>query len=248
MFGDYKPRRFSAAAIALAAFLVLSLAYVTLHAQMGGGMGGGMGSGSPGDMSHGMGPMMLVSGGKPYHSDGSLVRIDEAIILADQFIASLGLRGLALDKIEEWEFNFYAVVKETSSSQYKAFQLMIDKYTGTVMPGPGPNMMWNARYGRMMDQMADGMMGGRPKRKKNPDMSVTPEAAAAAANQFLRERFGPSRQLVVASPPDTFYGFYTFDVNDFVTGMRYAMLSVDGSSGQVWYHTWHGNYIQGKGL
>ncbi|MFI5176856.1 MAG: hypothetical protein ACHQKY_18515, partial [Terriglobia bacterium] len=67
-----------------------------------------------------------------------------------------------------------------------------------------------------------------------------------AANQFLSQRFAPARRLAVATSPDTFQGFYCFDVNDVATGKKYGMLSVNGTTGQVWYHTWHGNYIQGQ--
>jgi hypothetical protein len=106
-------------------------------------------------------------------------------------------------------------------------------------------MMWNQKYGRMMNSMMDGMPGGmkgRERRIKDPNMTVTPDAATTAANQFLRERF--TRSLIVAGPPDSFYGFYSFDVNDVSTGAKYGMLSVNGSTGQVWYHTWHGDFIR----
>jgi hypothetical protein len=34
---------------------------------------------------------------------------------------------------------------------------------------------------------------------------------------------------------------YNFDVLQ--NGKTYGMLSVNGYSGQVWYHTWHGTFI-----
>ena len=37
-----------------------------------------------------------------------------------------------------------------------AFELLIDRHSGAVYPEPGPNMMWNTKYGHM-----GGMMGGR---------------------------------------------------------------------------------------
>jgi hypothetical protein len=40
---------------------------------------------------------------------------------------------------------------------------------------------------------------------------------------------------------DTFYGYYTIHV--LRDGQVYGMLSVNGTTGQVWYHTWHGDFI-----
>ena len=217
----------------------------TSHAQMGGG-GMGMGGGqNSGNMAGGMGGMMLLSGANAYRHDGAMVTMGDAIDIAGRFMNSLGNSALALAEVEEWEFNYYVVVKEAGPSNYKAFQLIIDKWTGFVMPEPGPSMMWNQKYGGMMNSMTDGMpghMNRRDRKKTEPTFTVTPEAAASNANQFLRERF--RRALVVESVPDVFFGFYNFDVYDAVTGAKYGMLSVNGSSGQVWYHTWHGNFIQ----
>jgi hypothetical protein len=39
-----------------------------------------------------------------------------------------------------------------------------------------------------------------------------------------------------------FYGYYTFDFT--VNGKIAGMLSVNGNTGQVWYHSWHGDFIQ----
>lgn len=245
MFRSNKVSKSLAVSFALVALFVLSSSFSTLRAQMGGGMGGGMGNGmGQGDMGHGMGGMMLISGERPYRTDGKLLQMQDVISVANQFLISQRLSGLTVDRVEEWEYNYFVVVKELSS-QYKAFQLVIDKYSGLVMPGPGPNMMWNARYGRMMNGMADGMHG-RPKKNKNPDMTVTVEVAAAAANQFLQQRFAPDKQLIVAGQPDIYYGYYGFDVMDSVTGMKYGMLSVNGTTGQVWYHTWHGRFVRAE--
>ncbi len=246
MLGTHKLSRALIAVFLLAGLLALSSPLSTLHAQMGGGMGNGMGN-SQTNMGNGMGGMMLTSGGAPYRLDRRTVQMDDAINIASRYMDTLSSAGLALDEIEEWEYNYYVVVKEAPPSPYKAYQLLIDKWTGFVMPEPGPNMMWNQKYGGMMNSMMDGMPGHMNKRERritDPKMTVTLDAAASAASQFLRERF--SHPLVVAEPPDTFYGYYNFDVNDAATGIKYGMLSVNGTTGQVWYHTWHGGFLQGK--
>lgn len=42
--------------------------------------------------------------------------------------------------------------------------------------------------------------------------------------------------------PKAFYGYYSMDVsrNDRIIGM----LSVNGYTGDVWYHTWHGEFVR----
>ena len=76
-------------------------------------------------------------------------------------------------------------------------------------------------------------------------MPVTSEVAAAAATRFLRDRFSANPSATVTSA-DTFYGYYTFDVTDPENGTTLGMLSVNGTTAQIWYHTWHGAFIQGR--
>jgi len=40
---------------------------------------------------------------------------------------------------------------------------------------------------------------------------------------------------------DRFYGYYTLHV--LKDGQIYGMLSVNGYTGQVWYHSWHGPFL-----
>jgi hypothetical protein len=41
---------------------------------------------------------------------------------------------------------------------------------------------------------------------------------------------------------DPFYGYYT--IHTLADGEIEGMLSVHGSTGQVWYHNWHGGFLQ----
>lgn len=212
---------------------------IAINAQMGGGMG------NHGNMGKSMGKVMLISGSKAYRPDGKRLEMNDAVDISRQYLSNLKISGLEMDEIEEWEYNFYVVVKETTPPQHKAFQLVIDKWNGSIMPEPGPNMMWNQKYGSMGSGMAGGMMGGG---MGGGNMNITPESAATFATQFLQERFAPSLMLIVSTSPDIFYGYYNFDVNDSASGKKYGMLSVNGATGQVWYHSWHGNFITGKEL
>ncbi len=41
-----------------------------------------------------------------------------------------------------------------------------------------------------------------------------------------------------------FYGYFAFDIER--DGKPFGMLSVNAYTGQVWYHTWHGTFVQEK--
>lgn len=157
------------------------------------------------------------------------------LAIAQRYVLNRNFSNLALDEIEEWEYGYYVVVKEASPSQYKAYQLVIDKWTGYVMPEPGPNVMWNWKYCGMMGM--GGMCGN------HGNVNFTPAQATTAANDFLKQRFGRYRAMVVASPPDQFYGYYCFDAKEAKTGVKSGMLSVNMTTGQVCCHTWHGRFI-----
>jgi hypothetical protein len=110
--------------------------------------------------------------------------------------------------------------------------MLIDKYSGRIVPEVGPNMMWNTKYGMM-----SGMMGGFL-RTPTGTMTVTSTQAEANAQQFLNAYY-PGTTVGEVTP---FYGYYHVMVEN--AGTTYGMLSVNGYTGQVWYHTWHGVFIQ----
>ncbi len=197
-----------------------------LRYPTGGGMAGNiMGTGMMGmtSMMQMMGGHMLVSGGIPYNSDGSLITLEQAKAIANRYLAAQNNPGLEIAELEEWEFNFYAEAKEKSTG-IKAFQILVDKYSGAVSPEMGPNMMWNTKYGMM------GFQAGT--------MTVTGEQAEALAQKFM-DLWLPDAK---AENEGMFYGYYHFDAEK--DGRTYGMLDVNGYSGQVWYHTWHGNFIR----
>ncbi len=126
-------------------------------------------------------------------------------------------------EIMEFENNFYAVIYEEDTGM-GAMEVLVDPYTGSIMPEPGPNMMWNTRYG--MHSTGSGVM------------RVSPEEAERIALEYLGERFDGR---VEVEEPIKFYGYYTIDY--MVDGVMYGMLSVNGYDGSVWQHTWHGEFI-----
>jgi hypothetical protein len=179
------------------------------------------------------GAMMGRGYGYRYAPGTAPITLDRAATQAQQYVASLNNSDLALDEIMEFSNNFYVRVKERSSG-VNAFELLVDKYRGTISPEPGPNMMWNARYSPMSR-----MMGGwfAPSAQN----TVTPAQAKDKAQQYL-EIYLKGAQ--VADEADAFYGYYTIDVlHDTKT---IGMLSVNGTTGTVWYHTWHGTFVAEK--
>ena len=168
----------------------------------------------------------------PTTTTGTPITITAAVNVAQQYVASLSNKDLAVDEVEEYTQNFYVLVKENSTGR-GAFELLINKYTGGISPEMGPNMMWNTKYG----MMSSGMMGWITGTTAVP-MTLTAEQAKANAQQFLNVNYPGT----TVGDGDTFYGYYHIDVLQ--AGNTYGMLSVNGYTGQVWYHSWHGPFVQ----
>ncbi len=145
-------------------------------------------------------------------------------------------RGLSIIEIMEFSNNFYAIAAEDETG-WGAFELIIDPYTGVISPEPGPNMMWNLKYG--MHNRMQGMMGQWTFAYPY-EMPVSSEEAVKIAYKYLSQVF-PGREIDVEKPT-IFYGYYTLDYK--LDGVVHGMLSVNGFSGDVWYHSWHGDFIQ----
>ena len=98
----------------------------------------------------------------------------------------------------------------------------------------GPNMMWNLKYGRMRGGMMGGGYAG-----SGVDMPVSGEEAVRIANEYLQVN---ESDLTADDHTDPFYGYYT--IHTLKDGDVYGMLSVNGYDGQVFLHTWHGDFIE----
>ena len=149
--------------------------------------------------------------------------IQEAKDLAEQYLTRY--QGLEVEEIMEFTNNYYVIVKEGATAN-AAFELLIDRYTGRVTPEPGPNMMWNTKYGHH----------GRL-REPTTVMPVNEESAIMIAQEWLNRNTPGYRVMETA----VFYGYYTMDFGE--RGEIFGMLSVSGYSGDVWYHSWHGDFI-----
>lgn len=175
----------------------------------------------------------------PWHAEGSGDRsrdlageftLEEARRAVEAYLQARGLSNLEVAEVMAFEHNFYAIAREPDAG-FGAMELLVDRETGAVGPEIGPNMMWNARYG-----MHRRGPTGRSGRQVN---TVAPEEAVAIAQRWLdRNRPG----VFADDHADPFYGYYT--IHTIQDGRVEGMLSVHGTTGQVWYHTWHGRFLE----
>jgi hypothetical protein len=206
------------------------------------GYGSGRGPAPGGMMPGGATPRGSVQGlpcieeeRQPSESSSDLT-IEDAHEAVERYLSSRGFDDLELTEVMEFEHNFYAIAQEHDTG-VGAMELLVDKQTGAVGPEMGPNMMWNDRYGM---HGRGGMMGGMM-RGYTEGNSISDEEAAAIAQRWLNaNRPG----VTVEEQADPFYGYYTFHTLWDENGKIEGMLSVHGDTGRVWYHTWHGDFIQ----
>ncbi|MCW3975345.1 MAG: hypothetical protein NWE86_03775 [Candidatus Bathyarchaeota archaeon] len=204
------------------------------------------------------GPGMMGDRGAPQYSNGLSITMDQAKYIAEQYPSSLNNPDLAVKEIMEFDYNFYVIFYEKSTG-IGAFEMLIWKkdpggmmgrggmmggsvIMGQIVPEPGPNMMWNTKYGGMMchmsgDMMGGGMMGGQYEGIPTADMPIGEDEGRRIGQQYLDEYLSGA----TIEESTTFYGYYTFDFGK--DGEIYGMFSVNGYNGQIWYHGWHGPFI-----
>lgn len=189
-------------------------------------------------------PGCMMSGSGQSQQTGDPLTLDEAVEAAETYIDEYGDGNLELAEVMQFDNHFYAQIREVDTG-INAFEMLIDPYTGSVYPEPGPNMMWNIKYGMMGGGFRGGMMGrqagmmnGYSTNDLEDEMSVSPGEAREFAQAALDSSWPGTS---VGEDVDEFYGYYTIHVlqDDETTGM----LSVNGYSGQVWIHDWHGKFI-----
>jgi len=168
----------------------------------------------------------------PYTYTGTQLNITTAKTIAQNYVTATGNSDLTVKHVEEYQANYYIQVNEKSTGN-GAFELLINKYTGSIYPEMGPNMMWNTKYGMMRSGALSGIFG-----TPTTTMTVTATQAQTDAQQYLNTYLPETTTGDVT----TFYGYYTIEVVNGTT--PYGMISINGYSGQVWFHTWHGAFVQ----
>jgi hypothetical protein len=209
----------------LAVIVVAIAAVGSIGAFTFGWHGGGPGFGMMGGM-HG-------SWGWGGNASGESITNEEAVDAAENFVATYGGETLELAEVMVFDNHFYAQAAELETGRY-AYEFLIDRYSGRISLEPGPNMMWNEKYGHM----SGGMMGFFRGAWSEKAMPVSEEEAVAAAQAYL-DRYVPGLQ--VDDHAAAFYGYYT--LHTIRDGETVGMLSVNGYTGAVWLHSWHGVYL-----
>lgn len=151
----------------------------------------------------------------------STAKVDE---LVEQYLASRG-EDFRIEEIKEFSNNFYVIVQEKSTG-INAFELLVDRCTGSVGDEPGPIMRWNLKYGYM----------GRAS-NHTASMPINAQEASRYAQRWVDRNI----PVVSIEKPKAFYGYYTMDVS--IHGRIIGMLSVNGHTGYVWYHFGHGKFM-----
>ncbi len=214
-----------------------------MNGQNGYGMmnntGNNRGNGS--GMMNGQSGMGMMNG---YNNNvnATPLTVDQAKVAAEKYLTHLNNSDLQIAEVMVFDNNAYVVVKEISTDK-GAFELLVDPSSQIAYPEHGPNMMWNVKYAdtNHTNMMAGhgGMMNNSTITDVTTEMTITPEQAIETAQKYLDANIADA---TAATDPINFYGYYTLDYE--VNGKVAGMLSVNGYTGQVFLHTWHGAFIE----
>lgn len=162
-----------------------------------------------------------------------IANYDEKLVVSDIFI------------FEDSEY-YFSIVEEVSGRG--AMELLVNQYTGRIFQEFGPNMMWNSKYSMHYGNTISGrgtmmgrrMMSGRYMTDFDDGNYLESNGIDSEEAYIYGEKYlvASSDNFKLSKEFHEFYGYYTFHVeeDDKVVGM----LSVNGSTGAVWYHQWHG--------
>ncbi len=212
-------------------------------------MGGFYGQPESGTLPYGMMGGMMGSGmmsGYGGLADAEPLSIEDARAAIEDYLARVGNDDLALHEVMIFDNHAYGLIVEESTG-VGAMEVLVDPVTEAVYPEHGPNMMWNLKYSPMGASGGYGMMGGMMGRgsgwqssaEVSAEMPVAAEQAAEFAQRYLDAYLPGTRADEHA---DAFYGYYTLHI--LRDGEVVGMLSVNGYTGQVFPHTWHGDFVE----
>ncbi len=144
---------------------------------------------------------------------------------------------LHIGEIMIFDNHAYAEIVE-SDTGIGAMEVLVDPSTLSVYPEYGPNMMLNQKYGRVRGSMMSGGFNGSIEGNYSV-MPISKDEAVKIAQDYLDSH---AKDLDADDHADPFYGYYT--IHTINEGEVYGMLSVNGYNGQVFIHSWHGNFIE----
>ncbi len=206
-------------------------------------------AGAPQEFSMGLGMMDggyetrssrwgMMQGGVFVDANVEPLTMAEAEAALEGFLATSAYDDLEIGEIMIFDNHAYAQFVEVSTG-IGAMEVLVEPVSLAVTPEHGPNMMWNQKYSTMGSH---GMMGGSLSSVVYVEMPVSENEAVQLAQSYLDEAY-PG--LVVDEHADAFYGYYT--LHTLQDGETVGMLSVNGYTGQVFLHTWHGDLLEMHG-
>jgi hypothetical protein len=193
-------------------------------------------------MMNGMMGGMMVNSNSPFFTAKPLT-LAEATETLNAYLANLDDSNLVVDEVMIFDNHTYAKIVEQDTG-IGVMEVLVDPTSKAVYPEMGSNMMWNLKYGMMSGFGRYGMMGNFGPADISGEMTITPEKAVETAQTYLDTYF-PAVNLTVDQEADPFYGYYTLHVNK--NDQTAGMLSVNGYTGQVFPHTWHGRLLEISG-
>jgi hypothetical protein len=211
----------------------------TFGRRMPGGMMDGWGTG----LGQPFGGMMRGPGQNGATTAEPLT-VAEAQTAAESFLKNAGLDSLSVAEVMIFDNNGYVEVKDPTTGR-GAMELLVDPVSKSAFLEFGPSMMWNTKYGMhgdtplgMAGRGAMRWMMGDALTAPSGEPSVAADKAVTLAQDYLsKEQPG----LTADTTAEAFPGYYTLHV--LKDGKVTGMLSVNGYTGQVWYHTWHGTLL-----
>jgi hypothetical protein len=213
----------------------------------GEGRGYGRDSG-PGMM---MGPGMMDD--VPYRNGGrgnngttttnvTPLTTEQAYQAGSNYLATLNLSDLNISEV--LVFNNVAVVRVVEQSTgVGAFDLFVDPVSQNVIPTMGPSTAWNLKYGSivhagMMNRWMSDQGTITVPTNVTADMSVTAGQALTDAQSYLDNA---NSNATADTSAQAFYGYYSIKVMQ--DGKVTGILSVNGTSGQVFMPNWFGDFV-----
>ena len=227
--------------------------YGTGYGMMGGAYGNGNGNGygpgmmggtygdgyGPGMMGGGYGAGMMGSYGRSAGSVQSSVTAADLAAVRDRVETQLlawGYKGFKVGEIMAFSNNDYVLVEDTTGKP--AFELLADPNGRWLVPEPGPNMMWNTNYGMMRGISVPGCPWAATSASgATGSHFLTAAQAKTRADAWLSQQYAGRVTADATALP----GYFTIDVTQ--DGQKVGMLSVNQTTGAVWYHTWHATFL-----
>ncbi|HEY6798543.1 MAG TPA: hypothetical protein VI248_28020 [Kineosporiaceae bacterium] len=224
--------RRTALAVLVAAVTVLIVSVLAAPWVVRAWTGGGSGTPASNGWTSGQGPAGGMMGGGMMNGAGGMMggagsMMSGRVWLAGDGVAvtSIGAAraraeqasasaGLHPGEVMQFSDNFYVELKDAAGASVT--EVLVNPATGVVSTEPGPAMMWST---------------GTRATSLSADQAKSIAAAWLQANR-------PGESVTSA---DAYPGYYTLDTT--ANGKTAGMLSVNATTGAVWYHTWHGSFV-----